>query len=1443
MNKKLILTMLLSMFMLSMTFATTNDAKVYYSFDTDDTTGTTMLDISGTPQYNGTCTNMASNCNTVSGLLINSSDFDYNNDYIAGTPYSLDIQAGNNYTISGWINADTLDNGATSVNYNSLMGYGVSGGRFFYVWVEDSGFVASMRDSGGSSSVNIIYNPSGGVNLSQWYHYVLVVEGLNVKMYIDNVYRGQMTESATVGNVPLFIGTTNNVGSNINYFDGRIDEFAIYERVLNTTEISQLYNDGNGFNPYSVTPTPPGTGVNGITNNSYYNTSNLVVNLTTTDVVDSLFYYLNNTNYIVEDGLVAYYNFDGNYLDATSNGNDGTNSGSTLNQQNLTGTITGATFDNTNSPPVGEYSMSFDGINDYVDLGDNNVPKTMCLWFNIPTGETQTQDLVNRYKYLDKKGFRIYYDSGAIRLILNNGTSTPQITKSFTPDSNWHFVCSIIDNGDFDLYLDEETVTSGTYTGSLEDSSNILLGTYDTSANYFNGSIDDVRIYDRALTTEEIADIYANNSLANDVRQSNAHRFNFEEGSGTTTKGQPIIPLDVQQVQFDGINDYVSTTLNFNTEVYSTNNEATVSFWMKSYNDISSSGLNIISANDGGNGRFYFRLDGGRPQWAISNTYLDFNTINTQEELSSWNHYLFIINQTNTVGYLNGIVEQVRTNSIDSSVGNNNLFIGSNWNADSTFLNGSMDEIRIYNRALSETEIEKLYNESPYSKACDYCNTSTITLNDLRDATTYNISFLSALDGATSMGTNFFNIDLTLPIVTNNIPSEINSYLLNISDYVSCSDTNLITCNITFTPSNATVLVNQTSLYNFTYNGNQTYTILAEDIAGNKVTDTGVILVNPSFNITINNATGSPITEYYLDGVLINDTATYNIYDFGLGISKIEFSKLGFTTGNITLNLTNTSRANYNFTLPFAKLIITMYDISDYSKIFGNDFTIEIIGSSYSKQFSIVNSSNTTIIDSDITPDNYTLLVSSANYSTSFIQFAFTNQEELNLDIYLTPKVVVGETITSIIVKTLDSSKDTIGNIQTKQYVWDSSSGEYVLLNEKTTNSYGQTSYPVFLDTKLYKFCALYNGVLTCNSDIYIDESTLEILIEINTLQLISINTESIYKYDFPFSLTNTSLGGNLQEVSFVWDNDRQDISNYCLEIYLLNISKETLITSACTTSHSSGLSFQINKTENESYIAKAQIYYNGQKKLLDKLVLPKTGGGLAEELIYYGYYKIIGLIFIFGAIAIGLMPKVRTPLLSHGLLMLASIGIYTFFKGYGGIEVVGLILILNGGAILFLSKLNETGSDKEKGYKALTMVLTIFFGLLALTSMLQIMDTQGSLDSRGEEMLNYLTGTDGTNSTNQKMSTLDTKIVNLQDEIEGLEVGESSIFDIVFIKSINFFKLTWELLKSMLFLPNTILFLVGLDYILIFSKLGYIIGLIMNLFIVSYLIQRIFGK
>ncbi|MDD5064685.1 MAG: hypothetical protein PHQ35_08025 [Phycisphaerae bacterium] len=169
-------------------------------------------------------------------------------------------------------------------------------------------------------------------------------------------------------------------------------------------------------------------------------------------------------------------------------------------------------------------ALSFDGVDDYVDLGNDSslkppLPVTISAWIKLDTLEVQNGILALDASFPTLYGIFFYVGQNN-QLYIHYGDggdgSSHRRSKVGTTAllaDRWYHVAAVVRGPtDMDLYIDAVN-DGGAYSGSGSDlaysTGNSLIGAINFYyANWFHGIIDNVRVYDRALTAEEIEQLY-----------------------------------------------------------------------------------------------------------------------------------------------------------------------------------------------------------------------------------------------------------------------------------------------------------------------------------------------------------------------------------------------------------------------------------------------------------------------------------------------------------------------------------------------------------------------------------------------------------------------------------------------------------------------------------------------------------------------------------------------------------------------------------------------------------------------------------------------------------------------------------------------------------------------------------------------------------------------
>jgi len=196
-------------------------------------------------------------------------------------------------------------------------------------------------------------------------------------------------------------------------------------------------------------------------------------------------------------GLVAYYPFTGNATDASGNGHNGT----PLNGAALTS-------DRLGSPNSAYF---FDGINDSIAIGSgviNPSAVTIAAWFKRSnTSQGLWRDILAGTCGTVLLGFHPT-DNGLNWEGQCNAPfgSPPAVTIT---DTAWHHVVATYGGGSVKVYLDNVLVQSLSRSGNFNSALPVWIGAgHNGSAEPFNGLIDEVYIYNRALTASEVQAIF-----------------------------------------------------------------------------------------------------------------------------------------------------------------------------------------------------------------------------------------------------------------------------------------------------------------------------------------------------------------------------------------------------------------------------------------------------------------------------------------------------------------------------------------------------------------------------------------------------------------------------------------------------------------------------------------------------------------------------------------------------------------------------------------------------------------------------------------------------------------------------------------------------------------------------------------------------------------------
>ena len=377
-----------------------------------------------------------------------------------------DLLPTKNRTISVWFNVPDV------TNRPGILGYGGNGscGTTLFMGLNILG-KGQYHVQGHCMNNTAAYTyPAAPVN--NWNHWVLTINGTDQKLYVNgdlkstaNTFSGSTVvtgKDLALGVITYVNGIAPYTDQNVGYLKGKLDDIRIYDNAMTAEQVQNLYNNAKTMN------------------------------------------------------LVANYPFDGNANDQSGHAINPTYIGSGV-------TLTTDRFGNANK------AYNFNGaVGSYMRMPADLLPtknRTISVWFNVP-------DVTNR------PGILGYGGNGSCGTTLFMGlnvlgegqyhvqghcmNNTAAYTYPIAPVNNWNHWVLTISGREQKIYINGKLKsTSNTFSGNtVVTGKDLALGviTYingtapytDQNVGYLKGKLDDVRIYDAAMTDEQVRVLYAN---------------------------------------------------------------------------------------------------------------------------------------------------------------------------------------------------------------------------------------------------------------------------------------------------------------------------------------------------------------------------------------------------------------------------------------------------------------------------------------------------------------------------------------------------------------------------------------------------------------------------------------------------------------------------------------------------------------------------------------------------------------------------------------------------------------------------------------------------------------------------------------------------------------------------------------------------------------------
>lgn len=380
-----------------------------------------------------------------------------------------DFKPTGNFSISAWIKTSTT--GTQKVIFTSwAAATSKYAGIEMQIDASNKINIYSGKNSGVVEGTDLQKAVSAtSVTDGNWHHVVGTWDGSTLRAYVD----GKMDGSAVWANAPVYqatnyvrVGCANDTGTNYGYFNGSIDDLAFFNgTALSADQIKELY-EGRYIGEW-----------------------------------------------MPQTNLVGLWHLNGSSTDTSGNNNHGTDTTITYGSSNGRMGTQGASLNGTASKIVLTDASPLKPTGSY----------TVSAWVNATGFAATTRGIFHtQSQNTSVAGISLFCTSGgALKLQQGNNTGTVagtnyrELTGATLSTGAWYWICGVYDDGNtMKLYVNgaESATVANAIDPAYAATTYIRIGCQNdtgTDKNFWNGKIDEVAIFSRALTAAEIRHWYA----------------------------------------------------------------------------------------------------------------------------------------------------------------------------------------------------------------------------------------------------------------------------------------------------------------------------------------------------------------------------------------------------------------------------------------------------------------------------------------------------------------------------------------------------------------------------------------------------------------------------------------------------------------------------------------------------------------------------------------------------------------------------------------------------------------------------------------------------------------------------------------------------------------------------------------------------------------------
>lgn len=682
------------------------------------------------------------------------------------------------------------------------------------------------------------------------------------------------------------------------------------------------------------------------------------------------------------------------------------------------------------------------------------------------------------------------------------------------------------------------------------------------------------------------------------------------------------------------------------------------------------------------------------------------DTTQNNIEASVWYHVMVTWDSTDCKIYING-----ELNETDALTGtlefNESIRFGAKATSETYRLNGQIDEIIVWNKTLTATEISSYYlnhtstantnytpitlNLTPFPslQIYNYWNQSLIKqfeatingkyfntkngilyhnqsgnyLTEIAASGYFNVTDIFDFRGGQSQNTTLYQAELITKAYSYVSGDQIINYSIDLLGTIYQSNTtgqikillNSETYNVTIFKEN---FINQTKEISITPLEQKQINF----IIGNSLIN---ITAKKFFGSTIVNEFTTNITRIDGDYNYSNETTTTTgLIQFPLieGTYSLFIDAPGYATQNINITVNETYQG-YEFLLYTTNSISFIFRDEETKELIDN-ITMELISDYYANNYT---TSNGTMYLDLLTPTKYTIRYDSPqDYDERFYYFNLLNRSHTNLTLYLVNNV----SATDIIATVYDEGNHLIEDCYIKVLRYDLTTNSYLVQEIVKTNFEGTGILNLILNDEFYKFILEYplGTVVKETSPTYIYETSIAFQI------LLGEDVATNFYNSMDISYTDVVFNDNTNNFRWTYSDSNAVVSRACLKVYAIKNLRETFYNSTCVSSSSSTLLIHASEVNGTTYRADAYVTMLGTEYFITSgyhaFKAPSTTGNFGVFMV-----AILTMFFVF----VGYWSKTIALILTPLPLFFGSIlGIIDISIGVTlGLEIVCAIIAL----------------------------------------------------------------------------------------------------------------------------------------------------------------------